>query len=115
MEFSGVTPESTLNAGKADFRCDLKTEVDFVPRGADFEMRLEKRSRFVLPREADFDMRLWKSTLNCRVKQTLYATTVVDFAPHGVDLRCKKRKALSGKPKRMKNQRKRIVLPPERA
>jgi hypothetical protein len=25
--------------------CDLKTEVDFVPRGADFEMRLEIRSR----------------------------------------------------------------------
>jgi hypothetical protein len=25
--------------------CDLKTEVDFVPRGADFEMRLENRSR----------------------------------------------------------------------
>jgi hypothetical protein len=24
---------------------DLKTEVDFVPRGADFEMRLENRSR----------------------------------------------------------------------
>jgi hypothetical protein len=54
----------------------MKTKVDFVPHGADFEMRL------------------WKSTLDCRVKQTLDATTVVDFAPHGVDLRCKKRKAL---------------------
>jgi hypothetical protein len=30
--------------------------------------------------------------------------------PRGVDLRCKKRKALSGKPKRMKNQRKRVVF-----
>jgi hypothetical protein len=49
------------------------------------------------------------------VKRTLDATTVVDFAPHGVDLRCKKQKALSRKPKRMKNQRKRIVLPQERA
>jgi hypothetical protein len=95
--------------------CDLKTEVDFAPRGADFEMRLENRSRIQLPREADFDMRLWKSTLDCRVKRTLDATTVVDFAPPGVDLRCNKRKALSGKPKRIKNQRKRIVLPPERA
>jgi hypothetical protein len=49
--------------------CDLKTEVDFVPRGADFEMRL------------------WKSTLDCHVKRTLRATTVVDFVPRGVDLR----------------------------
>jgi hypothetical protein len=64
-----------------------------------------------LPREVDFDMRLWKSTLDCRVKWTLDATTVVDFAPHGVDL--KKQKTLFGKPKRMKNQRKQIVLPPE--
>jgi hypothetical protein len=62
-----MRPKSTLNAGRADFRCDLKTEVDFVPRGA------------------DFDMRLWKSTLDCCVKRTLDATTVVDFAPHGVD------------------------------
>jgi hypothetical protein len=68
-----------------------------------------------LPREADFDMRLWKSTLDCRVKQTLDATTIVDFAPHGVDLRCKKQKALSSKPKQKKNQIKQIVLPPERA
>jgi hypothetical protein len=68
-----------------------------------------------LPRGADFDMRLWKSTLDCRVKRTLDATTVVDFAPHGVDLRCKKRKALFGKPKRMKNQRIRVVAPPEQS
>jgi hypothetical protein len=40
-----MRPKSTLNAGKADFRCDLKTEVDFVLRGADFEVRLENRSR----------------------------------------------------------------------
>jgi hypothetical protein len=37
--------------------CDLKTEVDFVPRGADFEMRLETEVDFV-PRGADFEMRL---------------------------------------------------------
>jgi hypothetical protein len=37
--------------------CDLKTEVDFVPRGPDFEMRL------------------WKSTLDCHVKQTLHVTS----------------------------------------
>jgi hypothetical protein len=49
--------------------CDLKTEVDFVmPRGADFELRLKK------------------STLDCRVKQTLDTTAVVDFVPSGVDL-----------------------------
>jgi hypothetical protein len=66
--------------------CDLKTEVDFVMlHGADFELRLKK------------------STLDCRVKRTLDAIAVVDLVPCGVDLRCKKRKALSGKPKRMKN------------
>jgi hypothetical protein len=37
--------------------CDLKTEVDFEPRGADFEMRLENEVDFV-PRGADFEMRL---------------------------------------------------------
>jgi hypothetical protein len=35
-------------------------------------------------------MRLKKSTLDCRVKRTLDAITVVDFVPHGVDLSCKK-------------------------
>jgi hypothetical protein len=94
-----MRPKSTLNAGRADFRCDLKTEVDFVPRGADFEMRLENRSRLSLPREANFGMRLWKSTLDCRVKRTLDATTVVDFAPHEVDLRCKKMKSTFRKAK----------------
>jgi hypothetical protein len=29
----------------ADFEMRLETEVDFVPRGADFEMRLKNRSR----------------------------------------------------------------------
>jgi hypothetical protein len=29
---------------------DLKTEVDFMPRGADFEMRLENRSRLCAAR-----------------------------------------------------------------
>jgi hypothetical protein len=48
---------------KRTLECDLKTEVDFVSC------------------EADFDMRLWKSTLDCRVKQTLDATIVVDFVP----------------------------------
>jgi hypothetical protein len=43
---------------------------------------------------------LKKSTLDCLVEQTLDATTLVDFVPHGVDLRCKKQKALSGKTKR---------------
>jgi hypothetical protein len=38
-----------------------------------------------LSRKADFDMRLWKSTLDCSVKRTLDATTVVDSAPHGMD------------------------------
>jgi hypothetical protein len=100
-----------------------------VPCGADFELRL-KKSTFdcrvkrtldatavvdFVPRGADFELRLKKSTLDCRVKRTLDATAVVDFVPHGVDLRCKKRKALSGKPKRMKNQRKRVVVPLERA
>jgi hypothetical protein len=42
---------------------------------------------------------------SCRAERTLHATTVVDFVPRGVDLRCKKRKAHSGKPKRIKNQR----------
>jgi hypothetical protein len=55
-----------------NLECDLKTEVDFVPRGADFELRLKK------------------STLDCRVKRTLDATAVVDFVPCGADLRCKK-------------------------
>jgi hypothetical protein len=47
-----VPSERTLNATEVDFRCrqsgllecDLKTEVDFVPRGADFEMQIENRS-----------------------------------------------------------------------
>jgi hypothetical protein len=67
-----------------------------------------------MPRGEDFELRLKKSTLDCRVKRTLDATAVVDFVPRGVDLRCKKRKALSGK-KKQKNQRKQVVLPPERA
>jgi hypothetical protein len=32
-------------------------------------------------------------------------TTVVDFVPRGVDLRCKKQKALSGKPKQKKSEK----------
>jgi hypothetical protein len=69
-------------------RCDLKTEVNFrMPRGADYELRLKK------------------STLDCRVKRTLDATAVVDFVPHGVDLRCKKRKALSRKQKQKKSDK----------
>jgi hypothetical protein len=44
-------------------------------------------------------MRLEKSTLDCRVERTLDATTLANFVPHGVDLRCKKQKALSRKPK----------------
>jgi hypothetical protein len=90
-------PKSTLCRAERTLKCDLKTEVNFrMPRGADFELRLEK------------------STLDCRVKRTLDATAVVDFVPCGVDLRCKKRKALSGKQKQ-NNQIKRVVLPPEPA
>jgi hypothetical protein len=47
------------------WRCDLKTEVDFVPRGADFEMRLKNRSR------------LWRRaerTLRCDYNSRLCAT-----------------------------------------
>jgi hypothetical protein len=45
--------------------CDLKTEVDFVPRGANFEMRLENRS--------DFSCRA-KWTLTCDFGSRLCAT-----------------------------------------
>jgi hypothetical protein len=38
--------------------CDLKTEVNFVPRGVDFEMRLENRSRLCDADKPDFRMRL---------------------------------------------------------
>jgi hypothetical protein len=40
-----MRPKSTLDADRADFGMRLETEVYFVPRGADFEMRLENRSR----------------------------------------------------------------------
>jgi hypothetical protein len=78
--------------------CDLKPKSTLCRAERTLRCDLKTEVDFRLPCETDLD-----------------ATTVVDFAPHGVDLRCKKRKALSGKPKRMKNQRKRIVLPPERA
>jgi hypothetical protein len=55
--------------------------------------RQQRTLRCDLKTEVDF---------SCRMKRTLDATTVVDFAPHGVHLRCKKRKALSGKPKQKK-------------
>jgi hypothetical protein len=45
-----MRPKSTLDAGRADLECDLKTEIDFVPRGADFEMRLENQSRLCAAR-----------------------------------------------------------------
>jgi hypothetical protein len=41
------------------------------------------------------------------VKQTLDATTVVDFAPHEVDLRCKKTKSTFQKTKANKKTKKR--------
>jgi hypothetical protein len=51
--------------------CDLKTEVDFVPRGADFRCDLKT--------EVDF---------SCRAQRT-YATLEVDFRlSHGADIRC---------------------------
>jgi hypothetical protein len=78
-------------------------------------MRLENRSQLKLSHGADFDMRLQKSTLDCRMKQTLDATIVVDFVPCGVDFEMKKQKALTECKIEQKNQRKRIVVPPERA
>jgi hypothetical protein len=77
--------------------CDLKTEVDFVPLKTEVDFRM--------PRGADFELRLRKSTLDCHVKRTLDATAVVDFVPCGVDLRCKKWKALSGKQKQKKSEK----------
>jgi hypothetical protein len=51
--------------------CDLKTEVDFVPRGADIICDLKT--------EVDF---------SCRAERT-YATLEVDFRlSHGADIRC---------------------------
>jgi hypothetical protein len=80
--------------------CDLKTEVDFSCRTVrTLECDLKTEVNFV-PRRVDFEMRLEKSTLDCRVERTLDVTTFANFVPHGVDLRCKKQKALSGKPKR---------------
>jgi hypothetical protein len=54
--------------------CDLKTEVDFVPREADFEMRLENRSRLC---DA-----AWSGLLSCDLE------TEVDFVPREADLIC---------------------------
>jgi hypothetical protein len=59
-------------------------------------------------------MRLKKSTLDCRVKQTLDATTVVDLAPHGGGLKMQKMKRTIRKAK-VKKSEKRVVLLPERA
>jgi hypothetical protein len=56
-------------------------------------------------------MRLKKSTFDCLVEQTLDATTVVDFVPRGVDLRCKKPKALSVS--KIEYKLEKLVLPPE--
>jgi hypothetical protein len=58
-------------------------------------------------------MRLKKSTFDCLVEQTLDATTVVDFVPRGVDLRCKKPKALPVS--KIEYKLEKLVLPPERA
>jgi hypothetical protein len=41
--------------------CNLKTEVDFVPCGADFEMRLENQSRLCAARSG-LKMKKTKST-----------------------------------------------------
>jgi hypothetical protein len=68
-------------------RGDLKTEVDFVPRRADFGMRLKK------------------SNLDCRVKRTLDATTVVDLAPHGSGLKMQKTKSTFRKEKAKKSEK----------
>jgi hypothetical protein len=112
--------------------CDLKTEVDFVPRGADFEMRLENRSRlcaawsglgnatletevdFRMPRGADFELRLKKSTLDCHVKGTFRCDCSSRFCATRGGLKMQKTKSTFRKAK-AKKQRKRVVLPPERA
>jgi hypothetical protein len=52
--------------------------------------------------------------LDCRVKRTLDATTVVDLAPHGGGLKMQKTKSTFQKAKAKKSE-KRVVLPPERA
>jgi hypothetical protein len=41
---------------KQTLECDLKTDVDFVPHGADFEMRLENQSQLCDAGKADFKM-----------------------------------------------------------
>jgi hypothetical protein len=85
--------------------CDLKTEVDFVPRGADFEMRLENRSRLCAAQSRLLRCDLKSEVeLSCRAERTLECDLKieVDFVPRGADLRCKKQKALSRKPKRIK-------------
>jgi hypothetical protein len=66
--------------------CDLKTEVDFVRAERTLKCDLKTKVDLV-PRGADFEMRLWKLTLDCHVKRTLHATTIVDFVPRWVDLR----------------------------
>jgi hypothetical protein len=69
-------------------------------------MRLENRSQLKLSHGADFDMRLQKSTLDCRMKQTLDATIVVDFVPCGVDFEMKKTKSTYGMQNRTKKSEK---------
>jgi hypothetical protein len=66
-----MRPKSTLDAGRADIR-----------------MRLENLSRLCVARGGLLRCDL-KTKLNfsCCAKRTVVATTVVDFAPHGVDLR----------------------------
>jgi hypothetical protein len=81
-------------------RCDLKAEVDFSCRTKrTLRCDLKTEVDFRMPRGADFGMRLKKSTLDCRGERTLDATTVVDFVPRGVDLRCKKTKSTFRKAK----------------
>jgi hypothetical protein len=76
--------------------CDLKTEVDY-------SCRTELTLRCYMKTEVDFSCRAGKtcicdlkpkSTLDFHVERTLEATTVVNFVPRGVDLRCKIRKEL---------------------
>jgi hypothetical protein len=74
----------------------LKTEVDFVPRGADF--RCDYNSPFFATRSGLRD-----------------ATRVVDFVPRGMDFKMQKTKSTSERQNQIKNQRKRVVLPLQRA
>jgi hypothetical protein len=57
-----MRPKSTLDAGRADFRCDLKTKVGFVRAERTLRCDLKTKVDFRFPRRADFKMQKTKST-----------------------------------------------------